>query len=95
MAGSSDKRIALDTESARDIGALVFDDGFETIVAFPAAPNMMDLSLIPILGPFGGDQLISALNAVHPEAGTTIGYYRHWNLTRFRFHERWCKEVTE
>ena len=31
------------------------DDGLETAVAFPTAPNMMDLPLITILGPFGGN----------------------------------------
>jgi hypothetical protein len=30
---------------------------------------VMDLSLIPIFGPFGGNQLITALNAVYPEVG--------------------------
>ena len=53
---------------------------------------MTDLPLIPILGPFGGDQLISALNAIYPEAGTTIGYYRHWNLTRFASMRDGAKE---
>jgi len=54
---------------------------------------MMDLSLIPILGPFGGNQLISTLNALHPEAGTTIGDRRHGDLTRFASTYR--DEVTE
>ena len=49
-------------------------EGLETAVAFPAAPNMMDLLLISILGPFGGNQLITALNALYSEAGTTIEY---------------------
>jgi hypothetical protein len=26
--------------------------------------------IAPVLRPFGGDQLITALNALHPEAGT-------------------------
>jgi len=30
---------------------------------------VMDLSLIPIFGPFGRNQLITALNAVYPEVG--------------------------
>jgi hypothetical protein len=36
---------------------------------------MMDLPLIPILGPIGGKQLITALDAPHPEAGLTLGYW--------------------
>jgi len=36
-------------------------------------PNVMDLPLIPILGPFGGNQLVAALDARHPEFGTPIG----------------------
>jgi hypothetical protein len=56
---------------------------------------MKDVPLILILGPFGGNQLIVAMGAAHPEARTTIGYYRHWNLTRFRFQKRWREEVTE
>ena len=43
-------------------------------VAFPTAPKMTILMLTPILGPFGGDQLIVALNAGHPESGTEIGF---------------------
>jgi hypothetical protein len=35
---------------------------------------MTDLPFIPILGPFGGNQLITAFKAPHPEAGLTIGY---------------------
>jgi hypothetical protein len=49
-------------------------EGLETAVAFPAVPNMMDLPLISILGPFRGKQLITALNTPHSEAGTTIEY---------------------
>jgi len=57
------------------------DDGFETIVAFPTAPNMMDSPLIPILGPFRGKQLITALGAIRPKGRTTIGNLcRHCNL---------------
>jgi hypothetical protein len=59
------------------------DEGFETAVAFPTAPNVMDLPLIPIFGPFGGNQLIVALSAVHLEGRTTIGYHRrHGNPFR-------------
>jgi hypothetical protein len=44
---------------------------------------MTILMLTPILGPFGGDQLIVALNAGHPEGGTKIGFYHRWNLNVF------------
>ena len=55
---------------------------------------MMDLPLIPILGPFGGDQLVIALDASHPEFGTPIGQYRrHDSLPRSPSLRR--DEVTE
>jgi hypothetical protein len=38
-----------------DLPSLRVDDGLETAVAFPTAPNMMDSPLTPILGPFGGN----------------------------------------
>ena len=57
---------------------LGFDDGFETAVALPTVPNMMDLPLITILRPFGRNQLIVAIGAVHPEAETAFEWYhRH------------------
>jgi hypothetical protein len=40
----------------------------ETAVALRALPKMDDLAFISILGPFGGNQLIAALNAVCSEA---------------------------
>ena len=44
---------------------------------------MVDLALIPILGPFGGNQLVAALDARHPEFGTPMGQYRrHGSLPR-------------
>jgi hypothetical protein len=44
---------------------------------------MRDLPLIPLSRPFGGDQLIVALNAGHAKFGTTIGQYRrHGSLPR-------------
>ena len=49
------------------------DKCLKTVVAFPTAPNMMDLLLTPILGPFGGNQLLTALDAGHPESGATLG----------------------
>ena len=36
---------------------------------------MMNLSLISMLGPFWGKQLIAALDAPHSEAGLTFGYW--------------------
>jgi hypothetical protein len=50
--------------------------------------------LAPILGPFGGDQLIVALNAGHPEGGTKIGFYHRRNLNVFD-SPRIRKEVTD
>jgi len=44
------------------------DDRLEAEVTFPAVPKMTDLPLIAILGSFGGNQLIVASNAFHPEA---------------------------
>jgi hypothetical protein len=44
------------------------DYGFKTAVTFPTAPKMTILMLTPILGPFGSDQIIVALNALHSEA---------------------------
>jgi hypothetical protein len=42
---------------------------------------MTNLLLIPILGPFGSNQLTVASGAAYPERGTTIGYHgRHGNL---------------
>jgi hypothetical protein len=45
------------------------------------------MPLIAIRGPFGGNQLITALNAFHPEVGTTIGHYRHGTPPLWRCHE--------
>jgi hypothetical protein len=51
------------------------DDGLETAVAFPTTPNMMDVAIIPIFGPFGRDQIVTTLTAGNPESGTAIGSY--------------------
>lgn len=49
--------------------------------AFRAVPNMKRVSIAPILRPFGGDLLTTALNAFYAEARTTIGMCRrHDNL---------------
>jgi len=40
----------------------------ETAVAFLAAPKMADVPFIPMLGPFRGNQLGTALNAFHSKA---------------------------
>ena len=59
------------------------DDQLEAKVTLPTVPQMTDLPLIPLLRPFGGDQLIVALNAGHAKFGTTIGQYRrHGKLPR-------------
>jgi hypothetical protein len=44
------------------------DDGRETTVTFPTLPKMTNAPVIPMLGPFGGDQLIVATDTAHPEA---------------------------
>ena len=44
------------------------DERLETAVAFPATPKMMDLPLIPTLGPFGSNQIVTALNAFYSKA---------------------------
>ena len=56
--------------------------------------RMTILMLTPILGPFGGNYLIVALNAGHPEGGTKIGFYHRWNLNVFDSARIW-KEVTD
>ena len=50
-------------------------DDFERAIASRAAPKVTYLPPIPILGPFGGNQLIVALNAICPETRTTFGWY--------------------
>src|ERR1019366_9972955 len=61
-----------------------FGNGLETAVAFAAVPRMTHLPLVPILGPFGGNQPIVAAHAVLPEA-ESIGYCgRHCVLPGFR-----------
>jgi hypothetical protein len=60
---------------------LMSDDGLKTTVTFPTLPKMTNVAVIPMLGPFGGDQLIAATEASHPEARTTCGCYRgHGNI---------------
>jgi hypothetical protein len=54
----------------------------------------MHLPLNPILGPFGGNQLVIALDARHPKFGTPIGQYRrHASLLRSPSLRR--EEVTD
>jgi hypothetical protein len=65
------------------ISSLVSNDGLEKAVAFPTVPNMMDLPLISIFGPFGCNQLIAALSALHPEVGMAMGHCRQANLDAF------------
>jgi hypothetical protein len=62
------------------------DERLETAAAFPAVPNMTGALIAPVLRPFGGNQLITALNAFHPEAGTTIRSSRpHHSLRASEF----------
>jgi hypothetical protein len=44
------------------------DARLETAAALPAVPNMTGALIAPVLRPFGGDQLITALNAFRSEA---------------------------
>ena len=50
-------------------------DDFERAIASRAVPKVTYLPPIPILGPFGGNQLIVASNAICPETRTTSGWY--------------------
>jgi hypothetical protein len=62
------------------------DQRVETATAFPAVPNVTGALIAPVLRPFGGDQVITALNAFHSEAGTTIGNsHPHGSLHAFAF----------
>jgi hypothetical protein len=62
------------------------DQRVETATAFPAVPNMTGALIAPVLRPFGGDQLITALNAFHPEVGTRVGTsHPHVSLHTFAF----------
>jgi hypothetical protein len=56
---------------------LMSDDGLKTAVTFPTLPKMTDVALIPMLGPFGGDQITVAMDAAHPVARTTRGCCSH------------------
>jgi hypothetical protein len=47
---------------------------FERAIASRAVPKVTYLPSIPILGPFGGNQLIVASNAICPETRTTFGW---------------------
>jgi hypothetical protein len=44
---------------------------------------MPNVAITQVLGPIGRDQFTAALNAVHPEGGAKIGYYRQLNLAAF------------
>ena len=54
----------------------------KTAVAIQAVSNVTDALPLQYSDFFGGYQLITALNALHPETGT-FGYYRHGNLAAF------------
>jgi hypothetical protein len=43
------------------------DQRVETATALLAVPNMTGALIAPVLRPFGGDQLTTALNAFHPD----------------------------
>jgi hypothetical protein len=47
---------------------------FERAIAARAVPKMTYLPLVTILGPFGGNQLVVASNAICPETRTTFGW---------------------
>ena len=48
---------------------------FERAIASRALPKMTYLPIVTILGPFGGNQLIVASNAICPKTRTTFGWY--------------------
>jgi hypothetical protein len=80
---SSDKKISsLDLMPFVGCFGRTQDERLKTAVAIQAVPNVIDTLIATILGPFGDYQLITALNALHPETGT-FGYYRHGNLAAF------------
>jgi hypothetical protein len=41
------------------------DFGFKVTAAFPAVPEVVNLPIITILGPFGSNQPIATLDAAH------------------------------
>jgi len=41
------------------------DRGFETDAAFRAEPNVTGVPVSPVLGPYGSNQISTALNAAH------------------------------
>ena len=49
---------------------------FERAIASRAAPKVTYLPPIPIFGPFGGNQVIVASNAICPETRTTFQWQR-------------------
>jgi hypothetical protein len=49
---------------------------FERAIASGAVPKMTYLPLVTIFGPFGGNQLIVASDAICPETRPTFGWYR-------------------
>ena len=55
----------------------------EAAAAIRTVPNMPSMAVTQVLGPVGRDQFTAALNAIHPEVGAKIGYYRQLNLTAF------------
>jgi hypothetical protein len=70
-ATSSDKKISsLDLMPFIGCFGRVQDERLKTAVAIQAVPNVTDALIAPVLGLFGGYQLITALNALHPETGT-------------------------
>ena len=70
-ATSSDKKISsLDLMPFIECFGRVQDERLKTAAAIQAVPNVTDALIAPVLGPFGGYQLITALNALHPETGT-------------------------
>src|ERR1700731_4457394 len=82
-ATSRDKKISsLDLMPFIECFGRTQDKSLKTAAAIQAVPNVTDAFIAPVLGSFGGYQLITALNAFHPETGN-FGYYRHGNLAAF------------
>ncbi len=51
--------------------------GFKMIATVYARPKIEDVPLVLVFRLFRSDQQVSALSAVHPENGMTIGYCHH------------------
>jgi hypothetical protein len=80
-ATSSDKKIlSLDLMPFIGCFGRVQDERLKTAVAIQAVPNVTDALIAPVLGPFGGYQLITALNETEKDKQIKLGSW-HPNRT--------------